>query len=98
MPVAPEELTPFLVSLFASTLIYNFIIGLLESIVKEPHPLTAWWVVCGVMIVLVFFLLAFNSVVLTGYQAFIYLLLFFAVGGLPMILGSHWRADTKAKV
>jgi hypothetical protein len=82
-----------MLALFLATVLYDvLIVDWLETHPVRLPAVTAWEVVGGVMIVLVFYLLLVRSATVTGVTSFVLLLALFAVGGVPMIFGSYRRS------
>jgi len=81
-----------MLALFVATALYDLlIVDWLETHPNKLPAVTAWEVVGGVMIVLVFYLLLVRGATVTGVTSFVLLLALFVVGGLPMIFGSYRR-------
>ena len=77
-----------LLILFLSALIYDrAVVDVIERRLPQPHGVTAFEVVIGVL----FTLVGFGFLV--GLETMILALLCFAASGVPMILGSLQRTD-----
>lgn len=85
--VIPGEIARTLILLFLATLIYDRLF--VDHVVREMdgrHGVTAWLVVFGVGIVILFFGMSL------GVPMAILLTSFFIAAGLPMIVGSKGRS------
>lgn len=94
MSVNPVSAVVLLLALAVCTYIYDrLIIDWMESRPGGLPAKTAWEVVAGVMIVLVFYLLMVGGRTLTGTESFVLILCCFVAGGTPMVVGSYRRAE-----
>lgn len=88
-----DQTLTVLALLFTIGLLYNGLTGYVQSQLKQPHGVTAWLVVGGVLWTL------FGVLILTGIDTFLTVLLCFIASGTPMVIGSmaRYRQSDRAR-